>query len=260
MTGTYGKQARSILLLHGAWAGAWVWDDTADQLRAAGYTVSAPDLIGCGQDKTDRADVTFELALTRLLEEFDNLPAPAMVVGHSGGGLFASAVAQSRATDIASVVYVAGFMLPQGWHYSDICEAVENDPEVSITQEKIIGIAPYLSDTPDGIANVVDPKAARDSFFHDCAPTDALRASQQLGPYPHSLRLSVPLPFTTELACLPRTYIECLEDRSIALEAQRKMQDLTPGATRLSLSTGHAPMLADPVAFTDALLSCASIV
>lgn len=193
-------------MLHGACAGAWVWEGITDRLRASGVTVSALDLMGCGRDNTDRASVTFERALASLLDEFDALPGPVLMVGHSGGGLFASAVAQSRAARTATVVYVAGFMLPTGWHYSDVCNALENDLHVSMTHETIRGIAPYLSDTSDGAANVVDQQAAQDIFFHDCDPADALQASEKLGPYPHSLRQSVPLPFPVQLASLPRTY------------------------------------------------------
>ena len=39
-----------ILLVHGAFCGAWVWDRFAGPLRAAGHVVIAPDLPGHGPD------------------------------------------------------------------------------------------------------------------------------------------------------------------------------------------------------------------
>jgi len=36
----------AFLLLHGAWAGHWVWDGVSPMLAAAGYAVVAPDLPG----------------------------------------------------------------------------------------------------------------------------------------------------------------------------------------------------------------------
>jgi pimeloyl-ACP methyl ester carboxylesterase len=37
----------SIVLIHGAYQGGWIWRFVAERLRAAGHDVHAPTLDGC---------------------------------------------------------------------------------------------------------------------------------------------------------------------------------------------------------------------
>ena len=53
---------------------------------------------------------------------------------------------------------------------------------------------------------------------------------------------------------VPRIYVECRRDQSVVYPLQQRMQQLTPGARRISLDCGHVPQLACPQALTDALL------
>ena len=39
----------TYILLHGAYQGGWIWQPVATRLRAAGHTVYAPTLDGCGE-------------------------------------------------------------------------------------------------------------------------------------------------------------------------------------------------------------------
>src|SRR6266571_5944153 len=39
----------TYVLLHGAYQGGWIWQPVATRLRAAGHTVYAPTLDGCGE-------------------------------------------------------------------------------------------------------------------------------------------------------------------------------------------------------------------
>ncbi|HVB90458.1 MAG TPA: alpha/beta fold hydrolase, partial [Beijerinckiaceae bacterium] len=41
-----GRKAMTIVLVHGAWSGAWSWKDAAKNLRARGHEVYAPTLTG----------------------------------------------------------------------------------------------------------------------------------------------------------------------------------------------------------------------
>ena len=59
---------------------------------------------------------------------------------------------------------------------------------------------------------------------------------------------------TERFGRVPRIYVECRQDRSVTLPLQQRMQQLTPGARRISLDCGHVPQLACPQALSDALL------
>ena len=53
---------------------------------------------------------------------------------------------------------------------------------------------------------------------------------------------------------IPRLYIETLDDRSVILPVQRAMQVLAPGASVVSLPTGHAPQLSAPARLAEAII------
>jgi non-heme chloroperoxidase len=82
-------------MIHGAFAGPWSWDGFAAKFRAAGYPVYAPCLRHHDGQKpppslgqTSLADYANDLKV--FLEELD---APAILVGHSMGGLLAQMLA-----------------------------------------------------------------------------------------------------------------------------------------------------------------------
>ena len=41
----------TFVLIHGSYQGGWIWQPVANRLRAAGHTVYAPTLDGCGERK-----------------------------------------------------------------------------------------------------------------------------------------------------------------------------------------------------------------
>jgi len=47
-----------IVLVHGGLHGAWCWEHVLPLLREDGYTASAPDLPGMGQDRTPLPEVS----------------------------------------------------------------------------------------------------------------------------------------------------------------------------------------------------------
>lgn len=51
-----------------------------------------------------------------------------------------------------------------------------------------------------------------------------------------------------------RSYIECSQDRAIPLSSQRKMQEMSPGAARVTLDSDHSPFLSRPAELAAALI------
>ena len=78
-------------------------------------------------------------------------------------------------------------------------------------------------------------------FLQDCAESDAAAAAARLTPQGEGGR-AVTTPATAErYGRIPRLYVEALDDRSLILPVQRAMQARAPGASVVSLPTGHAP-------------------
>lgn len=48
---------RTLLLLPGAWAGAWVWEPVVRRLRLRGHDARAVTLRGLASDRADRKSV-----------------------------------------------------------------------------------------------------------------------------------------------------------------------------------------------------------
>lgn len=232
-----------IVLIHGAWAGSWVWDSLLEGLRCAGHKPHAVDLPGNGHDDTPLAEVSLERYVAHVGRLIESLDGPVHLVGHSGGGVTATAVSEHHAERIAGVTYVAGMMLPSGMGFAALCaEMICDFPEVS-------GIGPYLQ--PIANCSRVPSDAACAMFFNDAPARAALDAARRLTVQPEGGR-DIAARWTVErFGRLPRLYIEATRDRSVLPVVQRRMQQLVPGAERVALDCGHAPQLAA----TDALLA-----
>ena len=50
---------KNYLLVHGAWHGAWAWEETKRSLEALGHHVITIDLPGHGSDTTPTSGVSF---------------------------------------------------------------------------------------------------------------------------------------------------------------------------------------------------------
>ena len=75
-----------IVLVHGAFSGAWAWEPVLPGLSAAGHQVQAIDLPGHGDDHTPTADVTLDAYADTVCSVLAE-GAAAVLVGHSMGGV-----------------------------------------------------------------------------------------------------------------------------------------------------------------------------
>ena len=87
-----------VLLVHGAYHGAWCWDGWVERLDAEGWAVHALDLRGHGglaPDAAFRTDGAEEMTAD-VVAAIDAIGAPPLVVGHSMGGLLVVLAALKR--------------------------------------------------------------------------------------------------------------------------------------------------------------------
>ncbi len=237
-----------VVLIHGAWAGSWVWDRLLPRLSAAGLRCAAIDLPGNGAGALAPEAVTFEMYLRHLQAVINALPDPVSLVAHSGGGNVASAFAELRPDLVSRIVYVAGIMLPNGKSFVDIVA------EAAATHPDAVGVDPATQYSRDGRVSYVPPDAAIAYFFNDCAPEDARAAAQRLTPQGEGGRAVAMRTTPQRYGRVPRLYVEASNDRSVIPAVQRRMQRLSPGARVISLPTGHAPQYSAPERLADAIL------
>ncbi|EOM77566.1 alpha/beta fold hydrolase [Rhodococcus rhodnii] len=230
-------EAPAVVLVHGAWAGPWVWDTITGPLADAGLRPIPVTLPGVGSDLPED-DVTLDDVVEAVLDRIADVDGPLVIVGHSGGGVVATDVAERIAERVVGVAYVAGMMLPPGWSYGTLCEDVGLAPPV--------GISAFLEPAAGGRATVVPPEAGASVFFHDAPPADAVAAARRLVPQLESARLVAPTWTPDRFGSLPRLYVEATRDRSLPVATQRRMRELVPGAEVCSLDCDHAPQLSAP--------------
>ncbi|MFK8022392.1 MAG: alpha/beta fold hydrolase [Ilumatobacter sp.] len=232
-----------MILIHGAWQGSWSFDALVPVLESLGLSAVPVDLPGNGNDDTPPEDVTLETYLDFLESVIDDVGGRATVVGHSGGGLVATALAERSPERVVAVVYLAGMCLPNGEDFGQL-QARVGGP-VGISDDIVVDTANCTSSVP------IDK--AIHYFLDDCDPTLAQQLASRLTPQPEGGRLITSPATEANFGRLPKLYIEARHDLSISLEHQRAMQALAPDMKVVSLDTGHVPQVIDPRGVADAI-------
>ena len=95
-----------IILIPGFWLDASSWSEVTPALEAAGHRVHPLTLPGLESREADRSGIGLRDHVDAVLTAVDALDGPVVLVGHSGGGAVAHAVADARPERVARVVYV----------------------------------------------------------------------------------------------------------------------------------------------------------
>jgi hypothetical protein len=82
----------------------------------------------------------------------------------------------------------------------------------------------------------------RPALFGQCTDADYEYALTRLTPEPLK-PLATPLKIGARFGSVPRAYIECLQDRTVTLPAQRRMQAQLTCDPVLTLDSDHSPFL-----------------
>lgn len=242
--------ARHIVLIHGAWQGSWAFSAWTPMLAAHGWHVHAVDLPGNGWPPAADAPANLATYTAHVVDLLQTLDEPAIVLGHSGGGITASQVAEAVPERVAGLVYLAGMMLPSGMTFLDLVASTSRAwPDVDLS-----GIGPWLERSADGLRTSVRIEGALRCFLQDCEPGAARAAAALLRPQPESGRAMCNQLSAERYGRVPRVYVECRDDRSVLLPLQQRMQQLSPGALCLPIDCGHVPQLAQPERLTTLLL------
>jgi len=230
------------VLVHGAWHGGWCWERVVPLLQARRHRVLAPDLPAMGADTTDSAHVTLESWTNYIAELVLREPAPVTLVGHSRAGIIISQVAERIPERIQRLVYVVAYLLPSG---STLAAAARADRESLV--------APNMIPEARGITCSLRAAVIRDAFFGHCTDDVYAQAVARLSAEPLK-PLVTPLNLTdAQFGRVPRTYIECSDDRAVTLAAQRRMQAALPCETVHTLASDHSPFLSHPAALAELL-------
>lgn len=228
-----------LLLIHGAWQGSWVWEALLPHLENLGMDAVAIDLPGNGADDTKPGDVSMETYLGFIENQLNTLGDRAVLVGHSGGGMVATAAAERFPDRVSALIYIAGMCLPQGTDFGELQERIAGPGGE-------FGISSSIRQAPDQLTSTVPVDAAVQFFLHDVDSTVAKAAALRLTPQPEGGRFITSPTTADNYGRVPKLYIEATLDRSVILPAQRLMQSFVPDMTVVSIESGHVPQVGQP--------------
>lgn len=224
----------TYILVHGAWHGAWSWERIVPLLEAAGHHVIAPDLKGMGEDRTPLSDVSLAIWADQVADIVRAQAEPVILVGHSRGGIVISEVAERVPERIATLAYVAAFLIPDG---GTLLEASHSDPPRANGRMLVSG--PYNSTT-------LVPEAAAAVVYSATSPEWRERAIARLCAEPMDV-FATPLRLSAErYGAVPRAYVECTGDLTVPLALQRAMQAALPCDPVFTLESDHSPAVSAP--------------
>ena len=235
----------TFILVHGAWQGSWAFDTIVPRLKAAGHDAIAADLPGDGHDNMPPGEVNLDTYARKVAGLVDSVQGPVVMVGHSMGGITASTISEMRPDRVVLAIYLCAFMLPDGMAVLEFYEKYL-EPWMKGAHARVT----YTAGT-----SMIDPVSAVDVFYQLSDRKVAQAAAARLTPQPEGARRSK-LNLTPEnYGRVPRVYIEALQDRSVHLPLQRKMQEIAGCTAVDALDSDHAPQLSMPDALVAKLLS-----
>jgi pimeloyl-ACP methyl ester carboxylesterase len=214
---------KTVVLVHGAWHGAWCWDLVSRRLDAHGITNVAVDNPSVAQAPADLAADGDNLA--RVLDAVDG---PVLLVGHSyGGAVITDAGVHPK---VERLLYVTAFALDDGESVEVSNLSGGNDVQLS---ERL---------RPGNAVIDVDRDRARQLLFHDCDAAVAADAVAKLRPMSAAAIEGVPRRIAWREK--PATYVVCMDDRllPVALQQSNAKRIGIP----IEMRTGHSPFLARP--------------
>lgn len=238
----------AFVLVHGAWHAAWAWEELVPLLP--GY-VEAVDLPGHGAAAAPVAGCTLEAYAARAVEALERAQAagggPALLVGHSLGGVTVAAASEARPDLVAAAVYLCAYM-PR--HGESAYGLARQDPGSAVTPETCV------MRRDEGLLELL-PERIRDAMYEGCDAGVADCAAARLQPEPLGPMGTVVHLTAERHGTVPRVYVVCASDRIVTPAAQRAMVAAQPCRV-VELPAGHSPALSHPRELAAVLASLAT--
>ena len=214
----------TVVLVHGAWHGGWCWERFTPHIERRGLPFRTVELPSVGAKPGQKVDLSADAAAVRAV--LDGISGPALLCGHSYGGMVIS-LAASGQSNVERLFYICAFMPDSG------------ESLLSIGGGKN---APWI-DSLEGGLTLPDLTQTAEVFYGDCDPATQDWATRKLRPQSGTAfgeRVARPA-----WQDIPSTYIVCTNDRALPAKMQREV--FAPHATNVvELEAGHSPFVSQP--------------
>jgi pimeloyl-ACP methyl ester carboxylesterase len=223
---------KTVLLVHGAWHGAWCWAPLQAELDRRGVPSLAVDLPGHGASLAPLGDLYGDAQL--VADTLARLSGPVVLVGHSYGGAVIGEAATRFSANVDHLVFLTAFVLDTG-------EALL--PYNQTLPPATSALAGAIRPNAEATASTVEPSLCREAFYAQCPAGTTEAAVARLCPQPFAtfMQPATGAPWRT----IDSTYVRCLRDGAIAVAHQDIMARRCRSV--VSLDTDHSPFASAPV-------------
>ena len=227
--------SKTFVLVHGAWQGAYVWEDVRSQLEAKGQHVVVVELPAHGNDNAAPQTVSISVYRDKVIEAIHKESGNVILVGHSMGGVVVTAVAEKIPARIEKLIYIGAFVPANDQSLIDLAF---QDTESQLGASLIPSADQLTLDVKH--ENIV-------SIFCQDATTE----KQQL--VLSKYRVEPAIPFadkavvtSANFGSVNKYYIHTTQDHAIGTGLQNKMIAGAKITQVLSIDSGHSPFLSKP--------------
>jgi pimeloyl-ACP methyl ester carboxylesterase len=211
----------TLVLVHGAWHGAWCWRELEAELLTSSWAVTTVELPSALRVQPHTEPLPGLYDDVRVIRDaLSDVGGPVVVVAHSYGGVPVTQ-AIGDAPNVVGVVYLAALMLDSGESVFSSAGMVE--------PESLSGALPV----------VPEPHAA---YFADLSEDRADWAVSQL--VPQSVRSFGERVTQAGWRDIASAYIVCTKDRALSFEQQQAFASRADTVRRIE--SGHSPFLSMP--------------
>lgn len=228
----------TVVLVHGAWHGAWCFDRVVPLMRDAGIETIAVDLARQG----------FDSDVTSVRDALDAVDGDAVLLGHSYGGAVITDAGAHPA--VRHLVYLCAFALAEDESCTSAATTATEAAAISHAGRPNLGHAMVRHD--DGTSTLTR-EGARACLYADVDDATFDWAFSRLGP---QLNASLgAMPRHIAWRAKPSTYVVCADDQGVHPELQRIMARRC--TEQVEWSVGHSPFAHRPELVADLLVDLA---
>ena len=216
----------SFVLVHGACHQASHWGAVIDRLERRGHRGIAVDLPG---HPDSDGNATLDDAIRATCDAIAPLTEPAILVGHSLGGMVIAGAAERMAERLSRVDFLTALLPRNG----------DSAATIGIGE----GFHAATVSVVDKLGRVSTPRDDAQRIFFDGLETPAIDTlcATDMGYITASVRLT-----SERFGTLAKRYIVCLRDRAITADAQRLLAANWPGVEQIDLNAGHGALITAP--------------
>lgn len=220
----------TVVFLHGAGTGAWVWERVINELSVPTIALEVPGR---------RAGVTPEGCAEALAAEIDQQGIDSVVlVMHSLAGVLAPGLVARLGKRVKRLVFLSAVIPPSGGSFVDA---------LGFVNRLILSI--LFKFNPQGLKP--SPEMIRAELCNDLNPQDSEEMIARFTPEMPGLYLTPVGKFSP----LPNaTYIKLLKDQSVSPAQQNSMLARLAQPVVRELETGHMAMLSAPAALAKLIM------